>query len=161
VPLEETIAGFDALVGAGKIRHWGVSNFDLPDMIEVFGLADDDVCTDQVLYNLARRGIEYDLMLWCRGHRIPIMAYSPIERGHLLHSRALKVIAARHQATPATVALAWVLRQDGVIAIPKASSEAHIRENWAALGLRLTEQDLDDLDRAFPPPAGPQPLEMI
>jgi diketogulonate reductase-like aldo/keto reductase len=161
VPLEETLEGFDALLRAGKIRHWGVSNFDLPDMIEVVGLADDAVSTDQVLYNLTRRGIEYDLMLWCHEHRIPIMAYSPIEQGRLLNNRALKTIAARHQATPATVALAWVLRQDGVIAIPKASSEAHVRENCAALNLRLTEQDLADLDRAFPPPQGPQPLEMI
>jgi diketogulonate reductase-like aldo/keto reductase len=161
VPLDETIEGFDALAHAGKIRHWGVSNFDLPDMIEVFGLADDAVCTDEVLYNLTRRGIEYDLMLWCHERRIPIMAYSPIEKGRLLNSRTLEVIAARHQATPATVALAWVLRQDGVVAIPKASSEAHVRENRAALDLRLTEQDLADLDRAFPPPTGPQPLEMI
>jgi diketogulonate reductase-like aldo/keto reductase len=89
------------------------------------------------------------------------MAYSPIEQGRLLNNRTLKVIAARHQATPATVAIAWVLRQDGVIAIPKASSEAHIRENSAALDLRLTEQDLADLDSAFPPPEGPRPLEMI
>jgi diketogulonate reductase-like aldo/keto reductase len=161
VPLEETLEGFDALLRAGKIRHWGVSNFDLPDMIEVFSLADDAVSTDQVLYNLTRRGIEYDLMLWCHEHRIPIMAYSPIEQGRLLNNRALKTIAARHQATPATVALAWVLRQEGVIAIPKASSEAHVRENCAALNLRLTDQDLADLDRAFPPPQGPQPLEMI
>jgi diketogulonate reductase-like aldo/keto reductase len=161
VPLEETLEGFDALLRAGKVRHWGVSNFDLPDMIEVFGLADDAVSTDQVLYNLTRRGIEYDLMLWCHEHRIPIMAYSPIEQGRLLNNRALKTIAARHQATPATVVLAWVLRQEGVIAIPKASSEAHVRENCAALNLRLTEQDLADLDRAFPPPQGPQPLEMI
>jgi diketogulonate reductase-like aldo/keto reductase len=161
VPLEETINGFDSLVRAGNIRHWGVSNFDLPDMIEVVGLADDAVCTDQVLYNLSRRGIEYDLVLWCQEHRIPIMAYSPIERGRLLNSRTLKVIAARHRASPATVALAWVLRQDGVIAIPKASSEAHVRENRAALDLHLTAQDLADLDRAFPPPKGPQPLAMI
>ncbi|MEA2904383.1 MAG: hypothetical protein QOI12_1770 [Alphaproteobacteria bacterium] len=161
VPLEETIEGFDALLRAGKIRHWGVSNFDLPDMIEVFGLAEDAVATDQVLYNLARRGIEYDLMLWCHEHRIPIMAYSPIEQGRLLTSEALKTIAARHQSTPATIALAWVLRQDGVIAIPKASRQAHVRQNRAALDLRLTEQDLAELDRAFPPPAGPRPLEMI
>jgi diketogulonate reductase-like aldo/keto reductase len=161
VPLEETLEGFDALLRAGKIRHWGVSNFDLPDMIEVFGLADDAVSTDQVLYNLTRRGIEYDLMLWCREHRIPIMAYSPIEQGRLLNNQTLKTIAARHQATPATVALAWVLRQDGVIAIPKASTEAHVRENCAALDLRLTAQDLAELDHAFPPPQGPQPLQMI
>jgi diketogulonate reductase-like aldo/keto reductase len=161
VPLDETIEGFDALVRAGKIRHWGVSNFDLPDVIEVFGLADDAVCTDQVLYNLGRRGIEYDLMPWCRLHHIPIMAYSPIERGRLLGSRVLNEVATRHQSTSATVALAWVLRQDGVVAIPKASSEAHVRENRAALDLRLTAQDLADLDRAFPPPAGPQPLAMI
>jgi diketogulonate reductase-like aldo/keto reductase len=161
VPLDETIEGFAALARAGKIRHWGVSNFDVPDMIEVVGLADDDVSTDQVLYNPSRRGIEYDLMPWCQLHHIPIMAYSPIERGRLLRSPVLNDIAARHQSTAATVALAWVLRQDGVIAIPKASSKVHVRENRMAPDLRLTEQDLADLDRAFPPSAGPRPLEMI
>jgi diketogulonate reductase-like aldo/keto reductase len=161
VPLEETIEGFDDLLRAGKIRHWGVSNFDLPDMIEVFGLADDAVSVDQVLYNLGRRGIEYDLVPWCREHHIPIMAYSPIERGRLLHHRTLKEIAARHEATPAMVALAWVLRQDGVCAIPKAANETHVLENRAALDLRLSDHDLADLDRAFPPPTGPQPLEMM
>jgi diketogulonate reductase-like aldo/keto reductase len=149
------------LARAGKIRHWGVSNFDVPDMTEVVGLADGDVSTDQVLYNASRRGIEYDLMPWCQRHHIPIMAYSPIERGRLLGSPVLNDIAARHQSTAVIVALAWVLRQDGVIAIPKASSEVHVRENRMAPDLRLTEQDLADLDRAFPPPTGPRPLEMI
>jgi diketogulonate reductase-like aldo/keto reductase len=117
--------------------------------------------TNQVLYNLTRRGIEYDLLPWCQQRNLPVMAYSPIEQGRLLGNAALKLIATRHVATPAQIALAWLLRQDGVIAIPKAVSPEHVRENRAALDLQLTAQDLADLDRAFPPPTRPQPLEMI
>jgi diketogulonate reductase-like aldo/keto reductase len=150
------------LVRSRKIRYWGVSNFDMPDMVELWGLPGGEaVATDQVLYNLARRGIEYKLMPWCRERRIPIMAYSPIEQGRLLRDRELHKVAARHQVTPAQVALAWVLRMDGVTAIPKAGTTAHVRENRAALELRLTQQDLMALDHAFPPPSGPQPLEML
>jgi diketogulonate reductase-like aldo/keto reductase len=162
VPLEETLDAFAALVDAGKIRYWGVSNFDVVDMIELRGLTGGaDVAADQVLYNLTRRGIEYDLLPWCRKRSTPIMAYSPIEQGRLLGHRALKSIAARHDARPAQVALAWVLQQDGVVAIPKAANVAHVRENRGALALRLTRQDLAALDRAFPAPTEATPLAML
>lgn len=162
VPLEETIAAFEALVDTGNIRRWGVSNFDTSDMQELVELPGGEaVTTDQVLYNLTRRGIEYDLLPWCREQRIPIMAYSPIEQGRMLGHPQLIKIAALHGATPSQVALAWVLRQEGVIAIPKAGKPEHVRENRAALELRLERQDLVELDRAFPPPTGPVPLEML
>jgi diketogulonate reductase-like aldo/keto reductase len=162
VPLEETLEGFEALIQTEKIRYWGVSNFDLPDMDELVALpGGSDVTTDQVLYNLTRRGIEYDLLPWCREQDLPIMAYSPIEQGRLLDDPELKKIAARHHATPSQVALAWVLREDGVIAIPKAGRPAHVRENRAALDLQLSKADLAALDRAFLPPTEKRPLEMI
>ena len=162
VPLEETLDAFAALVDAGKIRYWGVSNFDVVDMIELRGLADGrNAATDQVLYNLTRRGIEYDLMPWCRNRNIPIMAYSPIEQGRLLDHEELKDVAVRHNAQPAQVALAWLLRQDGVVAIPKAANVAHVRENHAALALYLTREDLAALDRAFPAPTEATPLAML
>jgi diketogulonate reductase-like aldo/keto reductase len=161
-PLKETLGAFETLAEAGKIRHFGVSNLDLADMEELWsqdgGVA---AATDQVLYNLTRRGIERDLLPWCRERGVPIMAYSPIEQGRLLGHPELRAVAARQGATPAQAALAWVLRQDGVIAIPKAAVARHVRENRAALDLRLGEQDLAALDRAFPPPAGPRPLEML
>jgi diketogulonate reductase-like aldo/keto reductase len=160
--LEGTLAGFGELVRAGKIRYWGVSNFDVSDMEELTGLlGGEDVATDQVLYNLTRRGIEWDLLPWCLERSIPIMAYSPIEQGRLLDHPALHAVAARHRATPAQVALAWVLRVDGVIAIPRAGRPNHVKENHGALDVRLTKRDLADLDRAFPPPTGPRPLEML
>ena len=150
------------MVEAGKIRYWGVSNFDVVDMIELWRLTGGvDVAADEVLYNLGRRGIEYDLMPWCRKRRIPIIAYSPIEQGRLLGHGELKRVAARHDAKPAQIALAWVLRQDGIVAIPKATNIAHVHENRAALELRLTEQDLTALDRAFPPPTEAIPLGML
>jgi diketogulonate reductase-like aldo/keto reductase len=162
VPLQETLEAFFALLRDEKIRYWGVSNFDISDMRELFELpGGDDVATNQVLYNLTRRGIEYGLLPWCREQRIPIMAYSPIEQGRLLGHRELQRVAARHGATPAQIALAWVLRQDGIIAIPKAVAPAHVRENRAAVDIRLTAEDLAELDRAFPPPKGPQPLDML
>ena len=161
--LEETVEAFHELVEAGKILNWGVSNFDVADMEELFRVPPEGphAQVDQVLYNLARRGIELDLLPWCRAHRIPIMAYSPIEQGRLVGHPALRRIADRHGATPAQVALAWVFRQDGVGAIPKAGTPAHVDENRAALDLRLELQDLAELDAAFPPPAEPRPLEML
>ena len=134
IPLGDTLDAFASLVLAGKIRYWGVSNFDISDMKELVGLPGGAfVATDQVLYNLMRRGIEYDLLPWCRQRRIPIMAYSPIEHGRLLGHPDLQEVAARHGATPAQVALAWLLRQEGLIAIPKAGTPAHVRENRAAV----------------------------
>jgi diketogulonate reductase-like aldo/keto reductase len=161
-PLTETLRAFEALQTAGKIRNWGVSNFDAGEMEQTFAIAGGDACaTNQVLYNLSRRGIEYDLAPWCSTHNVAIMAYSPIEQGRVLQHRDLQRIAQRREATPAQVALAWVLRRKGVVAIPKAGTQAHVRENRAALELRLSAQDLDELDRAFPPPTGPAPLEML
>jgi diketogulonate reductase-like aldo/keto reductase len=162
VPLEDTVDAFTRLGDAGKIRYWGVSNFDVDDMIELAGLAaGGDVATDQVLYNLERRGIEFDLMPWCRARRIPIMAYSPIGQTRFLGHPALQTVAARRGVTPAQVALAWVLRSDGVIAIPKAGSAAHVRENRVAADLHLTEDDLTLLDRVFAPPRAKQQLAIL
>ena len=117
--------------------------------------------TNQVLYNLTRRGIEFDLIPWCRAQKMPIMAYSPIEQGRMLGHAALREVAGRHKATPAQVALAWLMRQDGVIAIPKAIALAHVEEDIAALDLRLTADDLATLDRAFPPPKKATSLDML
>jgi diketogulonate reductase-like aldo/keto reductase len=161
-PLEETVRGFEDLLSAGKICSWGVSNLDLKEMQQLAALPGGKACAaNQVLYNLSRRGIEFDLLPWCVKHTIPVMAYSPVEQGRLLGNKVLKQIAQRLGATPAQVALAWVLRQPGVVAIPKAGSAGHVRENRAALELRLGVQELAELDRAFPAPRGPTPLEMI
>jgi diketogulonate reductase-like aldo/keto reductase len=161
--LEETVEAFRELAGAGKIRHWGVSNLDVEEMEELLRVASGapSVQTDQVLYNLGRRGIELDLLPWCRARGLPVMAYSPIEQGRLLGNGALRRVADRLGATPAQVALAWVLRRDGVCAIPKAGTPAHVGENRAALDLRLGEEELAELDRAFPAPAEKVPLEML
>ena len=160
--LHDTCEAFATLARSGKILDWGVSNFDMADMEElgqVSGAA--AVAANQVLYTLTRRGIEYDLMPYCGARKIPIMAYSPIEQGRMLGRAELKRVAARNGATPAQVALAWLLQRENVIVVAKAASPAHVRENRAALELRLTQQDLDDLDRAFPPPRGPMPLEIL
>lgn len=162
VPLEDTLHAFEALQRDGKIRHWGVSNFDVDDMEELTALTGGNaVATNQVLYNLTRRGIEYDLLPWSVAHRLPTMAYSPIEQGRLLRHPALRQVAARHGASPAQVALAWVLRHGDVMAIPKAGSVEHVRENGAARELKLTAEDLAELDRAWPVPKSKRPLEMI
>jgi len=162
VPLEATLAGFDDLQRAGKIRQWGVSNFDVDDMRELNAIAGGSaVAVNQVLYNLTRRGIEFDLLPQCGASGVPVMAYSPIEQGRLLRDPTLAGIASRHQATPAAVALAWVLRQPGMIAIPKASTVTHVEQNRAALNIDLNNDDLAALDRAFAPPRSKQPLEMI
>ncbi len=159
-PFSETLEAFTALKSSGKIRYWGVSNFDVREMDEVVALPGGGaVASDQVMYNLNRRGIEFSLVAWCEKHRIPIMAYSPLDQGKLLRSRAVEAVAARHSATAAQVALAWVLRQQNMIVIPKAGSEEHVRENYGALNLRLSAQDLAELDRAFPPPGRKKPLE--
>ena len=161
-PLAETLDAFAALAGDGKIRHWGVSNLDSSDLEELVQLPGGGaVATDQVLFNLTRRGIEHDLLPWCRERGVAVMAYSPIEQGRMLGDPGLEGVASRHEATPAQVALAWLLRQQGVCAIPKASTVEHVRENRAALELRLTSEDLAELDAAFPPPNGPRPLEIL
>ena len=162
VPLEETLEAFDALLRAGKIRYWGVSNFDAPDMEELAALPGGDaVATNQVLYNLMRRGIEFDLAPWCRQRKLPIMAYSPLEQGRLLGDPELLRVAAEHSATPAQIALRWVLRDDATIALPKAGTPGHVAQLRSALDIRLSAQDLAALDLAFPPPKRKVPLEMI
>jgi len=162
VPLAETVEAFEALKRAGKIRHWGVSNFDTDDMEELSSLPSGQNCqTNQVLYNLARRGPDFDLAPWSRARSMPLMAYSPVEQGQLARNSRLDAVAARHGTTPAQVALAWVLAQPSVIAIPKAVQPEHVRQNVAAADIRLTPEDLAELDRAFPPPRGKRPLEMI
>jgi diketogulonate reductase-like aldo/keto reductase len=161
VPLDETVDAFRILMRDGKIRYWGVSNFDIDDMEELLALGGEEVATDQVLYNLTRRGIEHDLVPWCLERRIPLMAYSPIEQGQLLNAPAVRTVARRHGATPSQVALAWVLRQPGVAAIPKAGTREHVRENCGALDIPLDVDDLAMLDEAFPPPARKRPLEML
>lgn len=162
VPLAETIEAFAALTDVGKIRYWGVSNFDVDAMTELVYLpGGEHVATDQVLYNLNRRGIEFDLLPWCQERGIPIMAYSPIEQGRLLDHPTVRAIASRLRATPAQVALAWVLRQDHVCAVPKAATPAHVVDNRAALDLHLSAGDLDALDRAFPAPSEPRALEVL
>lgn len=147
---------------SGKILQWGVSNMDVTEMEDFMNIPQGNTCaTDEVLYNLTRRGIEYDLIPWCESHNIPIIAYSPIEQGRLLNNPTLKRIAVAHSATPAQVALAWVLRKPNLLAIPKASSESHVRENFGSLAINLTDSDLALLDKAFPAPQYKKPLEMI
>jgi diketogulonate reductase-like aldo/keto reductase len=166
VPLAETLEGFEALKKAGKIGDFGVSNFDLSDMREATGLPGGaGIAANQVLYNLARRGVEWDLLPWCRKQGIPLMAYSPLEsspaeQAGMLGRPGLKQVAARLGASAAQVAVAWLLHQDGVIAIPKAGSPAHVRENRAALDIVLSAQDLAELDKAFAPPRRATPLDM-
>ncbi|MGW4948651.1 aldo/keto reductase [Streptomyces parvulus] len=159
VPLEETVEAFESLEREGAIRSWGVSNLDVDDLADLPPGASPQ--TDQVLYNLSRRGPEHSLLPRCRELSIPVMAYSPVEQGRLLGHPALRDVAAAHGATPAQIALAWVLRHEDVIAIPKASSRAHVEENRTALDVVLTADDLAMLDRAFPPPEGKGPLEML
>jgi diketogulonate reductase-like aldo/keto reductase len=161
-PLKETLAGFQVLVRDGLIKAWGVSNFDAGDMEELAALPGGDaVATNQVLYNLARRSIEANLITWCRARGIPIMAYSPVDQGRVLRDRTLARVAARHGAEPAQVALAWLLRHEEMMVIPKATNAAHVRENRAALDLSLSPADLAELDGAFPAPRGARPLEML
>jgi diketogulonate reductase-like aldo/keto reductase len=150
------------LIQQGKIRAWGVSNFDVDDMEELFATPGGSACAaNQVLYNPEHRGIEFDLLPWCRQHNVTVMAYSPLgQAGSLLKSAALRGVAQKHAVSPAQAALAWCLRQP-VLAIPKAGSIAHIEENAAAEGLELDAEDLAAFDRAFPPPKRKQPLGML
>jgi diketogulonate reductase-like aldo/keto reductase len=162
VPFEETMAAFMALQKAGKIRHYGVSNLDAGDMEALWSVPGGrNVQTDQVLYNLARRGIEWDLLPWLRERRVPVMAYSPIEQGRILRNPRLVAFAKQYGMTPAQVALAWLLKDDDIIVIPKSAHRERLQENLGALKFRLTPEQLAELDRIFPPPSGPRPLEMI
>lgn len=160
--LPVVVETFNELAAAGKIRHWGVSNFDLSDLDELRALPGGDrVASNQVLYNVSRRGIEFDLLPRARGHGLNVMAYTPLEPGRLRRDAALAGVAARHSVTPLQVALAWVIRHPGVLAIPRTSSPAHVKENAAALSLTLSAQDLAKIDAAFPPPKSSTALEMI
>ena len=162
VPLAETVAAFEDLQRQGKIRHWGVSNLDLHHMESLQAVAGGAaVQVNQLLYNLGRRGIEWDLLPWLRRKHVPVMAYSPIEQGRLLRKPALGAFAKRLGLTPAQVALAWLLAQDGVIAIPKTGRRERVDENAAALSQALTPAQLRELDAIFPAPSGPMPLEML
>lgn len=162
VPFAETIAGFEALRRAGKIRHFGVSNLDLSDMKQWCKVAGGaGLATDQLLYNLVRRGIERDLLPWLAERRVPVMAYSPIEQARLLADPKLVDFARRHGMTPAQAALAWLLAREDVIVIPRTARRERLRENIGALEHRLDAAQLAELDRLFPPPRGPVPLEML
>jgi diketogulonate reductase-like aldo/keto reductase len=159
--LEETVAGFEELQAAGKIGAWGVSNFDVDDMEELMDVPGGKNCAaNQVLYNLSRRGVEHDLLPWCQKREIPIMAYSPIEQGRIVRNAELIRIAKANQATPAQVALAFLLKR-GVIAIPKSSSPERVEENAGATGLEISDADWASLDAAFPAPKSKRPLEML
>ena len=162
VPFEETVEAVERLREQGKIRHWGVSNLDIGDMRELRALpGGEGVAVNQVLYNLSRRGVEWDLLPWCEEHRIPLMAYSPVEQARLLSHPGLRALAGKHGGTPAQLALAWLLGRDQVIVIPKASTRAHLEENFAALECPLDDATLAELDRLFPPPRRATPLEML
>lgn len=162
IPLSETLKAFQTLKQAGKIRDYGVSNFDVDDLEAAFALpGGTEVATNQVLYNLMRRGIEWELLPLCRQRGIPIMAYSPVEQGRLLRNRTLQNIAKERGVTAAEVAIAWLLHQDNVIVIPKASTIAHVEQNRHALDIQLTTDDLSALDVAFPPPSKRTALQML
>jgi diketogulonate reductase-like aldo/keto reductase len=162
VPLAETVDALEGLAAAGKIARWGVSNFDTADMTELVAIpAGERVAADQVLYNLARRGPEFDLLPWCAEHGVDVMAYSPLDEGTLPRHPAVAAIAKRCGITPAQLALAWLLRDRRVAVIPKASSPAHVRENRAAADISLDEEALSALDKAFPAPRRKQPLAII
>ncbi|KAI5914527.1 aldo/keto reductase [Thauera sp. 2A1] len=162
IPFDDTVEAFERLQAAGKIRRWGISNLDVQDMQELCAVpGGDGFAVDQVLYNLSRRGIEWDLQPWCAARNVPLMAYSPLEQARLLAQPKLVELARSLQATPAQVALAWLLQQPGVIVIPKASDVRRVEENFGALRLALDAATLVELDRLFPPPRGPRPLEML
>lgn len=162
IPLSETLEGFMALQKTGKIRYYGVSNLGLDDMRELTALPGGNaVATDQVLYNLTRRGIEWDLAPWLREKRIPVMAYSPIEQSRLLRNPKLVDFTRRHGMTTAQAALAWLMAKSDIIAIPKTGRRERMKENVGALDVELSAEQLAELDRLFPPPKKPVPLEML
>ncbi|ACS85765.1 aldo/keto reductase [Musicola paradisiaca] len=167
IPLPDTIAAMEKLQRQGKIRHWGVSNLDVDDMQELWEYQGGGHCqTNQVLYHLASRGIEYDLLPWCRQHQLPVMAYCPLAqagtlRNNLFGNSAIVRVAEQYGLTPAHVLLAWAIRHPGVIAIPKASSVAHVRENAAAMSVTLNDEALALLEQAFPAPRRKMPLDIV
>lgn len=162
-PLSDTVAAMIRLQEEGKIKQWGVSNFDVSDMEELFETTEkgESCGANEVLYNLSRRGIEFDLIPWCYNKKVPIIAYSPIEQGRILGNRALRAIADKHGKTTAQIALAWVLSHPNILAIPKASTVEHVEENFESLSIRLDQDDFDLLNQAFPAPTKKCSLEMI
>jgi diketogulonate reductase-like aldo/keto reductase len=159
-PLCETVEAFERLVDEGKILHWGISNFDVADLEEVERCpAGNHAVANQVYYNLQRRGIERRLLPWCRARNVVVMAYTPFEQGRLRTKGVLEEVAVRHEATVYQIALAWILRQEGVVTIPQSGSEQHVRENAAALEIQLSAEDLRQLNQAFPAPPEEVPLE--
>jgi diketogulonate reductase-like aldo/keto reductase len=162
-PLPETVDGFEKLRSTGKIKRWGVSNFEAGDMRELFAIAKGPNCAaNQVLYNLEHRGVEVDLMPWCRKNNVPIMAYSPLGHGRgFMTDPILQKVAQRHGATSAQIALAWLLRQPNVITIPKASNLTHVRENARSIDIELAKADLEEIEHRFPPPRSKQPMAML
>jgi diketogulonate reductase-like aldo/keto reductase len=160
-PISETLEAFQKLVEQGKIRDYGVSNLDIQQIDQAWSTPGGaNIRTNQVLYNLHQRGIEWDLLPWCRAHNMPIMAYSPLNQGRLA-PEVLEQVALRHNASRYQIALAWTLQQQGVIAIPKAATIEHIDQNLAATNIVLTQEELKQIHRAFPPPMSATPLEMI
>jgi diketogulonate reductase-like aldo/keto reductase len=161
VPFAETMAGFDDLMQAGKIRAFGVSNLDQKELAEWLAISRaDKTIANQVKYSMDHRGIDFDLLPWCLDRRIALMAYCPLSQGDIAEGAVIKRIAERHRATPAQIMLAWVLRHEHVIAIPKSSRPERVRENVKAADIMLSAEDLMDLDREFPPPRKAQPLAM-
>ena len=161
IPLSETLEGLKHLQQAGKIINYGMSNFDTEDMAEAESLpGGKQIVTNQVLYNLKHRGIEWDLLPWCKQHNIPIMAYSPVEQKAFVNHSQLQKIADKYNATATQIALSWLLHQDNVISIPKATNPLHVQENRAALDIELTEADLQKIERLFPSPNRKQTLAM-
>jgi diketogulonate reductase-like aldo/keto reductase len=162
VPFSETLEAFVRLREAGKIRFYGVSNLDRDDMQEFWNEPGGQrIQTNQLLYNLSRRGIEWDLLPWLRERSIPTMAYSPIEQARLIEDKRLIEFSRRHGVTPVQAALGWLLAKDDIIVIPKTSNLARLRENVGALEHPLSQQQLAELDRLLPAPSGPRPLEML
>lgn len=153
-PIEDTVASMVELQQEGKIKSWGVSNMDVAEMERFYAVPGGVSCAaNQVLYNLSHRGVEYDLLPWCRERHIPVMAYSPADEGRLSRNPVLAEMAQKHEATPVQIALAWILRRPGMIAIPKAGSVTHVQENYGSLSIRLTAEDVELLEEAFPAPA--------
>ncbi len=161
-PLESTISAFEQLKTDGKIKHWGVSNFDTSDMQELYGIPEGKNCQiNQVLYNLSRRGIEWDLLPWCRSKGLPIMAYSPIEQGRLLENKKLKALASEIGVSAAQLSIAWSIRKNDIITIPKASNLEHVSQNIDAWTIKLESTVLDELDKLFEPPVRKKGLDIL
>jgi diketogulonate reductase-like aldo/keto reductase len=161
-PLSETVGAFEKLKAAGKIRHWGVSNFDVDDMAELRGVRNGGACiSNQVLYHLGSRAIDYDLIGDCARHKVMVMAYSPMGQGRILNNKAIGEVAGKHGVSPAAVAIAWTMRHPHVVSIPKAARLEHVKANAAAADLELDAGDLRILDAAFAPPKRKQPLGML